>query len=111
MATYYFLGDVLLGTSPRRPHWDDIRQDHCNSLLVCPTCGNTWGRIVFDGAQEWTPHKAGCRRHRYIEDVGGTFIHPWRKGCPYELPDGVVKYEFELRLANLEREMENGQQP
>ena len=101
--THYFLGQRLLDSSPSLPFWDDTTLMQSSQVLVCPTCGEAWGRIMVEG-REWLPVRAGCIKHPWLEDIGGTFIPPWRQHFR-ELPRGVLAYELDLRLARAEKEL------
>lgn len=97
MPTHYFLGNALLGSTPATPQWDDTTLMHSSQVFVCPVCGEAWGRIALESAKEWYPVRRGCHRHPWIEDVGGTFIAPWRQHL-HDLPGEVLRYELNLRL-------------
>lgn len=106
MSASYFLGNRLLGTSPRHPYWDDTMFASASLAFLCPTCGDTWGRVMVPGL-EWLPIRRGCRQHPWCEEVGGSFIPPWRQGCPVELPPEVLRYELQLRLAQFPEELKH----
>jgi len=92
----YFLGTRLLGTG-NGYLWADAEPCIRSLVFVCPTCGEAWGR-VFQPGREWLPVRRGCSLHPFLSDVGGSFIHPWRSGCPSEFPASVLSYELQLRL-------------
>lgn len=103
MPTHYFLGNRLLATCRDFPKWDDLTLSFSNQIFVCPRCGDIWGRIMQDGAEDFYPVRRGCSRHRYTDTVGGSFIAPWRKTFA-ELPPEVLAYELNLRLDQFEKE-------
>lgn len=95
---HYFLGQKLLGSSNLYPKWSEDKPLQGSSAYFCSTCGEIWARIVNDKA---TYHQAlivACAKHG-----NGSFILPWRQGCPSELPPEVLLYEFNLRLNNPNR--------
>ena len=102
-SIHYFLGQRLLGSTSVLPFWDDTTLMQSSQVLVCPTCGDAWGRIVVEG-REWLPSRSGCPKHPWLEDIGGTFIPPWRRHFR-ELPPEVLRYELEIRLAAAEKEL------
>jgi len=92
----YFLGTRCLGSSPLQ-WWSDTQLSNSSKLLVCPTCGDVWGRVV-DNPSDWTPLRMGCRKHPWAtSDVGGSFIYSWLQRID-ALPPDVLRYELELRL-------------
>lgn len=99
MASHYFLGTRLLGTSREIPRWDDLTYMQSSQVLVCPTCGDAWGRIVI-GNYDWLPIRRGCIKHPWSDSIGGSFIAPWRRTFA-ELPSEVLRYELQIRLDNL----------
>lgn len=95
----YFLANRLISTTSIPPLWDEVVEANLSMLFMCPTCGETWGRIVVPHAR-WICMHSGCRKHpQWMEDVGGTFIRPWRKTY-MDLPIEVLAYELDIRLAN-----------
>lgn len=100
MPASYFLGPQLLGTGGAS-WWSDSQPSITSQAFFCPTCGEIWGRI-YEMGLPWQPVIRGCSKHPHLSDVGGSFIAPWRKGCPSELPPGVLLYETQLRLTTKE---------
>jgi hypothetical protein len=87
--THYFLGKVLLASTPLRPWWDSGRLETFSQAFLCPECGDTWGRVQIDGA-EWIPLRRRCARHGY-----GLFLPPWSVPLdPIPLP--VLQRDFLL---------------
>ena len=101
MPASYFLGNRLLASGAPASWWDDTQLDNCSLAFICPTCGDAWGRIMNEG-KEWLPMRRGCPKHPWLDEVGGSFIASWRRGCPRELPPEVLRYELLIRLNNLE---------
>ena len=99
MPVSYFLGPRLLATTSAQPFWDDTSLVQSSQVFICPTCGEAWGRIMIDG-REWLPVRRGCSKHPYIEEIGGTFLAPWRQRFD-ELPKAVLEYELAIRLKAL----------
>lgn len=99
MPVSYFLGPRLLATTSAQPFWDDTSLVQSSQVFVCPTCGEAWGRIMIDGRQ-WLPVRRGCAKHPYIEEIGGTFLAPWRQRFD-EYPKAVLEYELAIRLKAL----------
>lgn len=96
--TSYFLGPRLLGQSPEIPWWSDTQLCVGSDAYLCPTCGELWGRVHVEG-KDWFPLRRGCSLHPWIEEVGGTFIHPWCRSDTQlrALPPEVLAYEFLIR--------------
>ena len=103
MPASYFLGTRLLAANAPASWWDDTQLDHVSLVFICPTCGDAWGRILNQGC-EWLPMRRGCAKHPWLDEVGGSFIAPWRRGCPRELPPEVLRYELFIRLDKLQGE-------
>lgn len=104
MPASYFLGNRLLASSAPAPWWSDSDLAHHSQAFFCPTCGEIWGRIAVDNLS-WMAVTAGCVKHpQWPDEVGGSFIHPWCKGCPRELPFEVLQHELQIRLNQLENE-------
>ena len=99
MPASYFLGNRLLATSHSHPYWDDTMFAARSVAFMCPACGEVWGRIALESG-DWLPLLRPCQRHPHPNqgEPGGSFIHPWRIGCPAELPPEVLRYELQLRL-------------
>ena len=98
MTATYFLGTSVLAIGPSPHWWDDTTPDSPSLVFVCPTCGDAWGRILNSSSpQDWLPIRRGCQHHPWCDEVGGSFIPPWRHGCPAELPQQVLSYELSLR--------------
>ena len=92
MGAHYFLGNQLLGSSPRPAMWSDSQVDTSSQCLFCPLCADIWGRMILDGAKYFTPTIRACGKHG-----DGSFIAPWRQAFE-ELPPEVLRYELQLRL-------------
>lgn len=104
MPTHYFLGNRLLGTSRQLPAWADHDTDTASQVLVCPTCGEAWGRIAVEvKGSEWLPVRRGCAKHPWGDKVGASFIAGWRQTFA-ELPPEVLLYELNIRLDQFEKE-------
>lgn len=91
MKATYFLGSQSLG-STSLPRWSTTQLLTQSLLYVCPTCGETWGRVWIEGT-DWLPIRSGCPKHPWMRRPGGSFIHPW--DFPIEsLPHPVLRREF-----------------
>lgn len=98
MSASYFLGPRLVAVSSQSPLWDDHREAGVSQAFLCPTCGEVWARIVVPNTR-WMAVHAGCRKHpQHQDDVGGTFIRPWRHDLR-DLPAEILAYELDIRLA------------
>lgn len=97
VGALYFLGNQLLGTSPRRAMWSDTEPQAVHVGLMCATCGEVWGRVVQEGAPQWAFQMRYCSKHG-----GGSFIAAWCKNFD-ELPPEVLAYELQLQLAKYEK--------
>lgn len=97
MSASYFLEARLLATTHLPPRWDDSTFADVSQVFICPTCGAAWGRVMIPGAR-WHAVTRGCAQHPFLSDAGGSFIAPWRHGCPAELPPEVLHYEASIRL-------------
>lgn len=96
---HYFLGNRLLASSPQPSWWSDEQVSSASLVFVCPTCGDVWGRVVEEGKQ-WLPVRSGCNKHPWLDEVGGSFIAPWRQTFA-ELPAEVLQYEARIRFNQL----------
>ena len=105
MPASYFLGNRLLGTSIAKPAWTDSEGSDHSLLMMCPVCGEVWGRVHYDFGIGWHAVTRNCIKHQTIGDEAGSFIHPWRKTFR-ELPPEVLAYELQLRL-NREKETQS----
>lgn len=94
---HYFLGTRLLASTNVLPKWTESQVELFSNAYFCPHCGDVWARVVVDGRQH-NPLTVPCSKHG-----NGSFIFPWRQGCPSELPPEVLLYEFNLRLNNPNR--------
>jgi hypothetical protein len=99
-VAHYFLGNRLLGASAHRPWYSDTQLEYCNTVFVCPICGDAWGRIVLSPSAEWAPIRSGCALHPWPYDVGGSFLHPWLRRLE-GLPPELLVHEFNLRYERL----------
>lgn len=96
MGAHYFLGNRLLGSSPKPPMWSDASAQETNVGLMCDTCGETWARVVNTRATRWTFQMRLCEKHG-----NGSFIAAWVNQFE-ELPPEVLQYELQLRLNKYE---------
>ena len=101
MGAHYFLGNRLLGQSVRAAMWDDWQPLISHLALLCPTCGELWGRVTVERATDWSFQRRACNKHG-----NGSFIAPWANQFE-ELPPEVLAYELNLRLDKYERENRN----
>lgn len=92
MGAHYFLGNQLLGISPRLPMWSDSQVEPTNQRLFCPNCGTIWGSVYISDKVLCSPVIRRCSQHG-----DGSFIAPWRQAFE-ELPPEVLRYELLLRL-------------
>ena len=92
MGAHYFLGNQLLGSSPRPPMWADGVVQETSVGMMCTDCGELWGRVVNDRASRWSFQMRECSKHG-----NGNFIAPWANKFE-ELPAEVLSYELQLRL-------------
>lgn len=92
MGAHYFLGNQLLGSSPRRAMWSDTEPQAVHVGLTCAACGEVWGRVVQEGAPQWTFQMRYCVKHG-----DGSFIAAWCKKFD-ELPEEVIRRELILLL-------------
>jgi len=72
----------------------------------CPECGDTWARLPVDGVTTpnwWRIMGGNCRKHpgpsRFT--VPGSLLLSWDEKFGENLPDGVIRWEFERHLAIL----------
>lgn len=59
-----YLGTTLLGEGPDAGQW-------WSSALLCPVCGEVWGRIFRQG--EWRADHLPCPKHGDQYRPGGSF--------------------------------------
>jgi len=95
MLASYFLANSLLGQSAQYSRWDDTKVNHQNIAYFCPVCGEIWGRIFDPRLAGWFATTSRCPAHG-----GGSFLPPWRYTCA-ELPESVLRYEFDLACNKL----------
>jgi hypothetical protein len=105
MPASYFLGNRLLGTSPKQAMWDDTTPLAGNEAMFCPTCGEVWGRVLIWERSPWHTTTRNCAKHPTCLDSPGSFIASWRTTFE-ELPPEVLAYELQLRL-NREKETQS----
>lgn len=96
LGAHYFLGNRLLATTSRLPMWADAVVQVTSVGMMCPACGEAWGRVVNTTANSWTFMMRECQRHG-----SGSFIAPWANQFE-ELPPEVLHYELQLRLNQFE---------
>lgn len=96
MGAHYFLGQRLLGTSPKPPMWaDEVKADRSIGFM-CEVCGEIWGRVIHDKPAFWGYQMRLCAKHG-----DGSFIAAWSNKFE-ELPPEVLQYELQLRLNHYE---------
>ncbi|MDO8340818.1 MAG: hypothetical protein Q7T59_02510 [Candidatus Woesebacteria bacterium] len=78
--------------------WADMIVQETNVGLMCPDCGEAWGRVVNTHAVRWTFQMRACSKHG-----GGSFIAAWTNQFD-ELPSEVLQYELNLLLTVAEKE-------
>lgn len=69
-------------------------------VLICPRCGEAWGR-VWDSGREWRGWTAGCENCApwpLGEEVPGGLVDALPEGALEGLPNVLLKREFELTL-------------
>lgn len=111
MQVHYFLGSRLLGTSSRTPWWDDVQLATASVALLCPVCGEVWGRVAIEG-KEWTCLRRGCAKHPYsaFEHANGSFLPSWLHRYDH-LPPEVLRHELNLLLKEFPDEHASPTQP
>lgn len=99
MGTRYFLRGRFLGEADASPKWrdEDLVGIH-GRVLVCPTCGEAWGRVESSVPGDFLVERSGCPAHPFLDPVGGTFLLPWRTQQLGELPPEVLAHECNIRL-------------
>jgi hypothetical protein len=103
-SVHYFIGKQLLATTSKLPWWGDCGKPP-SLLLVCPECGEVWGRVIVEG-QKWLPITRPCGKHPTrgaADKIGGSFIANWKADFE-ELPPEVPRYELEIRLNQFTKE-------
>jgi hypothetical protein len=98
VGALYFLGNQLLGRSPRPAMWSDETPQATHVGMMCWSCGEVWARIVQETANQWTFQMRGCSKHDSRSGGGGSFIAPWANKFD-ELPPEVLAYELNLLLS------------
>ncbi len=115
ITAHYFLGTRLLGTSR-------FNNPNCrprSEVLVCTTCGETWGRIVV-AASSWAVREVPCEKHvpLGVSDWGcipGSFLQNslharmtsvmmWASVIEH-LPPAVLARELEMAIRHYERKL------
>lgn len=78
-----------------------------NTLFVCPTCGNAWGRVVRESAFAWSASHTPCGVHGDAYHIGGSFLNDFapRPGeAPLDLETAfrecpeLARWEFQVHL-------------
>lgn len=102
LGTHYFLGQRLLGTSPRQAYWADMQPATCHTAYLCPVCGEVWGRVLQSdkSSAEWIAQRRFCVKHG-----NGSFIAPWSQQFD-ELPLEVLTHELNLQLTLYDRRLQ-----
>lgn len=100
MTAHYFLGTQPLGTSHQH-WWETGTPASASHLLICPRCGETWGRILDTlHPDNWLPLRRACPSHPgFIDRYPGSFLPPW----PYpieHLPLPLLRREFLLAFSH-----------
>ena len=101
MAAHYFLGSRLVGTGSLH-WWDSTRLASASHVLVCPECGDSWGRILDDAhPRDWLPMRSSCPQHPgFIDKWPGSFLPPWP--IPFDrYPQDLLRREFLLAFSHL----------
>lgn len=100
-----YLGSRLLATGYCGEAW-------YSSALLCPKCGEVWGRVFRAG--EWSASLLPCPKHGTSYKPGGSFWqeldwHPGTSGKPFTAPSvlegflernpELARHEFLVHLA------------
>ena len=108
MGTAFFLNGQRVGQGRVHLAWDDAgNRVDASFVLVCPFCGNPWGRIETEAAFNYVPLRSRCPRHPTPSEPGGSFLFPWRQQQLGELPPEVLAYECRIRLDHHFKEQQN----
>jgi hypothetical protein len=101
MPAHYFLGGQLVG-SGGISWWDALTPASSSFVLVCPACGDVWGRVLDDRCPgDWLPLRRSCPRHLgFIDRVPGSFLPPWPVPLA-QYPHSVLRREFLLAFSHL----------
>jgi hypothetical protein len=97
-VTHYFLGNQLIASSPKPYPWDDNKPCHANVVMICPVCGEAWGRVVR-GERQWTPVTRCCTRHSNWQKDSGSFIASWVRNFDW-VPKELLIHEFKSAIRN-----------
>ena len=98
-----FVGQEYLGSFSWDPgahpetHWRRF-----GTAYFCPVCGEVWGRVVFQRADEtqlpFTVDTVACERHTDQWNVPGSLLEGDVEGLLYSLPARALVREFMLHL-------------
>lgn len=76
-----------------------------NCAYFCPRCGEIWGRVSYDGVDEWTIHSRPCAMHGtqpWEVQYAGSFRAAYPGIDPLSIstdwPRGALEYEANLVL-------------
>jgi hypothetical protein len=105
--SHFFLRDTLLssGTVPTRVKIEGDWIFPYHLAFCCGYCGEIWGRVVYGevGGRHWQFISRPCERHadQWQARTAGSLVLLDRDVG--DLPEAVVRYEFELMLRKFEK--------
>jgi hypothetical protein len=98
----YFVGSRYLGRS-------SVLDEAYSLAFFCPVCGEVWGRVVVEGAAQWSLTQNACERHlnfviythgqppgSLLTPSGATALEAWAgsAGLLKNFPPAAVEREF-----------------
>jgi hypothetical protein len=108
MKRLYFINGKYLGQSPIPPHlsWQ------ANFMWYCDSCGEVYARLPTegDGPRHWQGMVGICGkcqpRQLFAGRLPGSIWDTTFVGLHKDFPEGVLRYELLLLIANIEKEIE-----
>lgn len=94
MKTLYFADGKFLGEGNREGEIRPTGLIYPDSVvMVCPTCGEAWGRIQVLG-RPWYPYSRSCIKHpRFPSEPAGSLFFSWESDHNNDLPVGAMNRE------------------
>lgn len=112
MKQHFFTSTRYLGAREIEPTYpigqseaSTIRAHVRNCAYFCSYCGEIWGRVSYDGVNEWTIHARPCLEHGikpWDVEVSGSFQAAFPGNDPLKLssdwPREALEYEADIIL-------------
>ena len=107
----YFLHGTYLGGLQYDSGRSDLGWHRSSVAFFCPTCGDTWARMVVTASEGRACHfdveRVGCERHFDLWNIPGSTLVGRLEGLVEDLPPALLRREFEVHLRWAEKELES----